>query len=116
MAYEELVLSSSIPKIVEEFIREGVEPHLRDINAMLRLPLPEAGLEAGCNFAIAQVLLNIVSGISTTLYRQKGPSGKLFKELLDTEYWPIDPPAGMAPDCASTVLYMRGSVIRSCMR
>ena len=75
MAYEELVLSSSIPKIVEEFIREGVEPHLHDINAMLRLPLPEAG----CNFAIAQVLLNIVSGISTTLYRQKGAFRKIIQ-------------------------------------
>ena len=48
----------------------AVRPHLQDVRAMLRLPLPEAGITAGCNFAAVQVLLNVLSGLS----RLMGPT------------------------------------------
>lgn len=38
---------------VEQFVRNQLEMYLRDIHTMLRLPRPQYGLHAGCNFAIA---------------------------------------------------------------
>jgi hypothetical protein len=77
---------------VERLIRDQLEPHLIDAHAMLRLPVAhDPGLQGGCNFAVAQVLLSIVSGVSVTLYdpaalSQKGVSGKKFKQVLVHHY------------------------------
>ena len=56
---------------------------------MLRLPEPDYGLTAGCNFAITQVLMGAISGMSTTLYMHSGGSGSRFKNLL-VDYYPWD--------------------------
>jgi hypothetical protein len=92
MAYHELPLSPNLPSDDRDFIRDQVEPYLRDAHAMLRLPVPTVpGLEAGCNFSVAQVLLSVVSGVSVTLYdptalEADGVSGPRFKELLKKHY------------------------------
>jgi hypothetical protein len=104
MDYEELCLTPAHPR-VQLFVREAIEPHFRDTHCMLLLPNREADLEAGCNFAIAQVLLNVISGISTTLFAQAGRTGVLFKQLLNEFYWTNDPPGGLSFSEATAILY-----------
>jgi len=59
---------------------------------MMRLPIAgDSGLQGGCNFAIAQVLLSVVAGASVTLYdpgalSRRGDRGRLFREILIKHY------------------------------
>lgn len=43
--------------------------HFSDVRAMLMLPRPDVGIQTGCNLALSGALCNILSGISTTLYK-----------------------------------------------
>ncbi|HEV8711236.1 MAG TPA: hypothetical protein VGX03_00200 [Candidatus Binatia bacterium] len=76
---------------------------------MLRLPEPDYGLSAGCNFAITQVLLGAISGVSTTLFMpsmHSSQSGLRFKNLLVKYYpWDLESPQSIAPKQAAEVLY-----------
>ena len=77
---------------VKSTLHLNVRPHLQDVRAMLRLPLPEVGITAGCNFAAVHVLLNVLSGLS----RLMGPSPKrsdaAFKVFVARWYpWSIEP-------------------------
>ena len=78
--------------LVDAFVTNHLVMQLDDVAAMLRLPLPEVGIRAGCNFAAAATLCNLISGISTVLYkpRTKMRSGLRFKELLK-KYFPWEP-------------------------
>ncbi len=105
MGYQLLRLAAETPSLVERMIRVALEPQLRDIHTMFRLPMRARGLEAGCNFAIAHNLLALISGISVTLYEHDGGSGELFQRLMDDVYWKIDPPEGIDPSKATDVLY-----------
>jgi hypothetical protein len=59
---------------------------------MLRLPAPHLDITPGCNFAIAQVLAAVVSGVSVTLYAHSGSKGQRFKSLLVNYYpWSEEP-------------------------
>ena len=58
---------------------------------MLRLPRPDIGINTGCNLAVCSTLCNILSGISTTIYkpahlltqaRSSLGSGNAFKSLI----------------------------------
>jgi hypothetical protein len=70
----------------------AVRPHLQDVRAMLRLPLPEAGITAGCNFAAVQVLLNVLSGLSRLMGPTPPNSGKAFTAFVRRWYpWPLEP-------------------------
>jgi len=89
MAYHPLNLPDSLPKEIRGAIDGGAEPLLRNVHAMLRLPLPEVGLGAGCGFSITNNLLSIVSGASVLLYSHEGGSAALFKAFL-TDFYPWD--------------------------
>jgi hypothetical protein len=39
-----------------------------DLRCLLQLPKPRAGLSAGCNYATASAIFNIISGVSVCLY------------------------------------------------
>jgi hypothetical protein len=59
---------------------------------MLRLPLPEQGITAGCNFAAVHVLLNVLSGLSRLLDAGPTNSGKAFREFVERRYpWGLEP-------------------------
>jgi hypothetical protein len=105
VAYQELTLDPTTPEVIERIIREGLEPQLRDLHALLRLPIEQIGLVSGCNFVACHTLLAILSGISVMLFNQRGGSGELFNRLLNEIYWPIDPPFGVEPKDASYILY-----------
>lgn len=92
MAYQELKLPKGTPEEADNLIRELIRPFLVDVHAMLRLPLDEPGLQGGCNFSSALVLLSVVAGVSTQLYQDdsvdpKEQSEKRFKRVL-TKFFP----------------------------
>lgn len=96
------MLLSDIPELqnypnVSYFVEELLSMQFRDVRSMLRLPLPEQGITdsagyGGCNFAVATVLCNIVSGISVTVFRPSSlsnnriGSGRVFRQLLENFY------------------------------
>ena len=82
---------------VSLFVRCHLSMQFADVRSMLRLPLPEQGIidsagYGGCNFAVATVLCNIVSGISVTIFRPPSlsnnriGSGRVFRQLLENFY------------------------------
>jgi hypothetical protein len=64
------------------FVAERVDLYLADVHAMLRLPLREAGIEAGCNFAIAQALLSALAGLARLSQPQEYGTGAALKQVL----------------------------------
>lgn len=106
MSYRPLKIASTTPKHVKSLIRSLENHYFIDVHTMLRLPLPAHDLTAGCNFAIAQVLAASVSGISVTLYSQKGGSGARFTDLLKGHYpWSLEPGIAVTPEGGAKVLY-----------
>jgi hypothetical protein len=96
------VLLHEIPELrnypyVSDFVENHLSMQFADVRSMLRLPLPEQGIidgagYGGCNFAVATVLCNIVSGISVTIFRPPSlsnnriGSGRVFIQLLENFY------------------------------
>jgi len=106
MAYQALVLSVSTPPLVRRLIHR-IETHsFADVHTMLRLPVPNYRLDAGCNFAIAQVLLTAVGGISATLYRQGATDGQRFKGLLRDHFpWGLESTQDVPASEAARIIY-----------
>lgn len=91
---------------VRAALHSSVRPHLHDVRAMLRLPLPELGITAGCNFAAAQVLLNVVAGLSRLLSPSPTNSGDAFREFIKLRYpWAEEPPDGLREGDGADALY-----------
>lgn len=89
MAYIPVALPEETPALVQELIRGAVEPFLRDTHAMLRLPIPQESIDAGCNLSIAQVLFAAIGGVSAVIYATSGGTGKAFQDFL-TQCYPWD--------------------------
>ena len=87
MAYQPLELAPSLPRFARSLLQEGLEPILRDVHCMLRLPVPSVGLDAGCNVGIALSLLSVIAGISATCYRDGLSDSAGFVGLL-MDYYP----------------------------
>ena len=93
---------SDIPELqnypnVSDFVEKHLSMQFGDVRSMLRLPIPEQGIidgagYGGCNFAVATVLCNLVSGISVTAFRPSSlnnnriSSGRVFRQLLENFY------------------------------
>ncbi len=108
------MLASQFPEFkaypaVHGFITNHLDMQFNDVRAMMRLPLPTVTISAGCNFAAAAALSNLISGISVVLYTSKDPrsgSGAKFKELL-RQFYPWEPgerPSTRRPR-SSTILF-----------
>lgn len=93
MVYRPIPLPPDTPPMVQQVVRGAVEPLLLDVNVMLRLPQPpQTPPGVGCNLAIANVLLAVVSGVSAVLYSTRGGSGKVFQDFLVDFYpWGLEP-------------------------
>ena len=77
---------------VKSSLHLAVRPHLHDVRAMLRLPLPALGITAGCNFASVHVLLNVISGLSRLLGPSETNSRKAFTTFVRRWYpWREEP-------------------------
>lgn len=105
MPYVGLELSPSTPVSVQRYIRHNVEAlYFADVHAMLRLPLPSLGITAGQNFAMAQVLLSVISAVSTCLYKSDGESGPLFREAVEHYFpWNQETASGTPKAVAGTI-------------
>jgi hypothetical protein len=86
--YQPLKINPATPALARRLIHH-LDVMLKDAHAMFRLPLKEEGLTAGCNYAAAVFLLEIIGGISTTLYQGPGGSGQQFKTVVK-DYYPWD--------------------------
>ena len=59
---------------------------------MLRLPLPDVGITAGCNFAAVHVLLNVLSGLSRLMGPNPRRSDAAFCKFVARWYpWRLEP-------------------------
>jgi hypothetical protein len=106
MAYRSLKLDRATPPTVRRLIHRLETLSFSDVHTMLRLPVPNYRLNAGCNFAITHVLTTAIGGISTTLYRRGTTDGERFKGLLVDHYpWALEPHQGVQPREAARVIY-----------
>jgi hypothetical protein len=71
MSYHPLNPAPNTPDPVKIFLRDHVDMQFHDVHVLLRLPMHEQGLDAGCNFAAANVLLALIGGMSRVLYKTK---------------------------------------------
>ena len=111
MAYRPLAIDPATPQRVRGVIQSLENHYFSDVHCMLRLPAPRCSLTAGCNFAITQVLTAAIGGLSVTLYRHTGGSGRRFKGILIDYYpWDVEPNNRVTPSEGAEVLY---SVIRN---
>jgi hypothetical protein len=93
---------------VRALLDGAVRPHLQDVRAMLRLPLPEIGITAGCNFAAVHVLLNLLSGLSRLMGPGPGRSGDHFVDFVRRRYpWHLEPNTGLSRRRGPEALYGR---------
>jgi hypothetical protein len=77
---------------VKSSIHLSVRPHLQDVRAMLRLPLPDVGITAGCNFAAVHVLLNVLSGLSRLMGTSPKRTDAAFRTFVARWYpWRLEP-------------------------
>lgn len=109
MAYQQLSLHQNTPTVIERFVRQHLEMQFHDIHCMLRLPLPEQDIKAGCNFAVANSLLSLVSGLSVLLTENidtHGISKSKFTEVLLNYYpWNLQPPVNSTMKLSVEHLY-----------
>jgi len=86
--YQPLKINPATPARARRLVQH-LDTLLKDVHAMFRLPLQEEGLTSGCNYAGAVFLIEIIGGISTTLFRGTGGSGEKFKTVV-RDYYPWD--------------------------
>lgn len=101
--YQALRIGPHTPIRVRRLIQH-LDMLLGDVHAMLRLPLNEEGLTHGCNFAAATVLVEIIGGVSSTLFQHSGGPGEKYKTLL-RNWYPWDAEHVGDPVAASHLLY-----------
>jgi len=109
MEFHKLVDIQQHPKL-SYFLEHFLTMQFADLRCLLRLP--EGGLNAGCNYATASVLFNIIGGLSVCLYNasfddfaSSRPTGRgqRFKNLLHTYYpWQHEP---VQEETAVAILY-----------
>lgn len=106
MAYRSLILPPSTPPKVRGLIHRIEVLSFSDVHSMLRLPLHNYRLGAGCNFAIAHVLMAVIAGVSSTLYRHTGRVGERFTGVL-VEYfpWDLESSGSVPPKDAADIIY-----------
>lgn len=85
---------------VQNFVSQVLDMQFADVRAMLQLPRPEVGITPACNFAIVSSLCNLISGISTTIFKpadllhevqSKCGSSRAFRSLVEG-FFPYTPP------------------------
>lgn len=82
---------------INHFVETVLDMQFADVRAMLQLPRPDLGITPACNFAIVSTLCNLISGISTTIYKPSDllhqvksecGSGRAFRELV-RDFFPL---------------------------
>jgi hypothetical protein len=106
MVYQPLNIAPSTPPRVRVLIQRIEDLSFSDTHSMLRLPLHHYRLSAGCNFAITHVLMAVIGGVSTTLYRHTGNVGDRFTGVLVNYFpWNKEPTSNVSPVDAADAIY-----------
>jgi hypothetical protein len=93
MSYLPIQIAPDVDGSIRRLVEGRVDLYLRDVHAMLRLPLPGAGIDAGCNFTIAGTLCAVAAGLSRVFVPGIRWAGEAFRNVL-VEYPYADEPAG----------------------
>jgi hypothetical protein len=101
--YRPLKISPTITPSIKRLVQH-LDMLLGDVHSMMRLPLQEEGMTHGCNFAAAVVLLELIGGVSSTLFQSTGGSGERYKLVLEN-YYPWDAEGDTQPAKAARELY-----------
>lgn len=105
MPYRPLTATRA-PKSIRDFIAAHIDMQFADVHAMLRLPLSDDGLKAGCNFACVSTLCGLIAGASTIFYSQTGSNAERFKGVLNDYYpWSLQPEGGVSQAESVAALY-----------
>lgn len=107
MAYKSLVLDNSTPPFARKIILRVEERQFSFVHAMFGIRPKDDNLTVGYNFAIAQVLMSVIGGISATLYEPewKRMDRERFTGVLK-DYYPLDQePKGVQPENTATSIY-----------
>jgi hypothetical protein len=79
---------------VRELLEVQVDMQFADLHSLLRLPMPDEGLDGGCNLTATTVLCNIVAGTSVLfldssidVFVNRNDRGPRFKRLM-RDYYP----------------------------
>lgn len=82
---------------LKDFLDRHFDMQVNDVRCMLLLPMADAGLDAGCNFAAVNILSDLIAGSSVLFYcasieglTNPGDRGKRFKRLVD-DFFPSEP-------------------------
>ncbi len=106
MSYQPLHIPPSTSPHVMGLIHHIESKSFSDIHSMLRLPIHNYRLSAGCNFAIAHVLMAVIGGVSTTLYRHTGRVGERFIGILEDYFpWDLEPSGSVSPKDGAEAIY-----------
>lgn len=69
--------------------------YFEDVRAMLALPRPDIGIDAGCNFALIEVLCAVISGLSRVFRTDIAGAGRAFREVLALYPHDAEPPGAI---------------------
>ena len=106
MSYQSLHIPPSTSPNVRGLIHHIERLSFSDVHSMLRLPIHNYRLSAGCNFAIAHVLMAVIGGVSTTLYRHTGKVGERFIGVLEDYFpWSLEPSGSVSPKDGAKTIY-----------
>jgi hypothetical protein len=108
MAYRPVDLSPDTPAVVREVLAGTCDKYLHDVHAMLRLPLPSTGITVACSLSATAVLVNVVSGVSVTLFdpSDSRDRGRKFRQALELYYpWDLEPPGATIGAPAAATIY-----------
>jgi len=87
MAYRPIT-HAALPPQVGRLLWKLERHFLEPAHGLLRLPLPDENVVGEFNFTIANLLLSVIAGISTTLYESEGGNGERFQGAL-LRYYPF---------------------------
>jgi hypothetical protein len=104
MPYTQIELEACVDPLIRRLVRDRVDLYLGDVHAMLRLPRAELGIAAACNFAIAEILCAVISGLSRIFVPSVRKSGDAFVAVL-CEYPIASEPHGISLTDFGTRLY-----------
>lgn len=106
MSYQPLHIPPSTSPNVRGLIHHIENLSFSDVHSMLRLPIHNYRLSVGCNFAIAHVLMAVIGGVSTTLYRHTGRVGERFIGVLEDYFpWDLEPGGSASPKDGAEAIY-----------
>jgi hypothetical protein len=94
MAYRPIVIPAAATVETRALVVRQIDPAMADVHAMLRLPLPEIGLDAECALSPTLVLLAIVDGVAHRFCSPGSQRITFVRALIQHFPWDQEPRTG----------------------